>query len=558
MVFFGIEELMDEIRKLVTDAMKLGISFPSLEHVESLIKEGNYSKALEEAVRIKKYLEEEIARTKPELSVSFDTTTFKLKAGTRAKLLLKNTGSAAAEKIELSFEEIPSLEHRIISMPKKIKLGESQQAELWLKFSEEGDILLTFSLKYKDALGREYEQKEKVWVTVSSAEAPTPKPTTPQLQQTPQLVAVQDFTPKPTTPKTFPAELSEAYTEVEFIGKGGFARVFKAKRKRDGREIAVKVPISLDAATGKSFIRELQNWTRLKHSNIVRVYDYNILPIPYIEMELCDSSLADIDKPMDVREAAYIIFNMADGLKYAHGMGVIHRDLKPQNIMLKQGVPKISDWGLSKVMTESSTSITAFTPYYAAPEQISRKFGKPDERTDIWQLGVIFYELVTGELPFRGEDFAELASAILMEELVPPSELNPKAKEVEHVIKTCFQKNMEERYQSAAELQKELALYLGMSCKESLKQNLKDDDLSRSAYYCGELLLINLKIGDGAGAYKYASDLLEYCRGELQEEMKALVGQIKVRLEEKLEIPQELIERVEVLVNKLKLGFERV
>jgi len=535
-----------------------------------------YDKALEidpkdEVARKNKKLAEQKLRekAKPELALSLETTTFKLGAGTRVKLLVKNTGSASAKdiKLELASDEFlgkDDLAWRVLSLPEVINPGEAQPAELWFTFNREGDLPLIFLLKYKDAIGREYEQKREVWVTVSSAgEAPTPHPTPqPVTPQTPQPasqpVTPADFTPKPTTPKTFPAELAEAYSEAEFIGRGGFAKVFKARRKSDGRQVAIKLPLSLDSATGKSFIKELQNWTRLKHGNIVMVYDYNILPLPYFEMELCECSLDTIKKPMDVKDAAYIIFNVADGLRYAHSQGIIHRDLKPQNIMLKRGVPKISDWGLSKVLAESSLSVAAFTPYYAAPEQISRKFGKPDARTDIWQLGVIFYELATGELPFKGEDFVEVTSAIVMEEPALPSELNPEAKEVEHMILTCLQKSMEVRYQSMTELQRELALYLGMSCRESLKESLSVKDFSRSAYYCGELLVVNLKLGDHAGAYKYASDLLEYCKGEVENEMKALAEEVKVRLEEKLEIPQELIEKAEILVHKLKLGFERV
>ena len=75
------------------------------------------------------------------------------------------------------------------------------------------------------------------------------------------------------------------------------------------------------------------NWTKLEHENIVKVYDCNILPIPYFEMEMCDKSLAELPKPMDVKEASRIIFNIAEGLKYAHKQGIIHRDLKPQNII---------------------------------------------------------------------------------------------------------------------------------------------------------------------------------------------------------------------------------
>ena len=111
----------------------------------------------------------------------------------------------------------------------------------------------------------------------------------------PRSSPVSQFTPRPLTPKQLPPDLSDRYTESEFIGKGGFARVFKAKRK-DGKYVAVKIPISMDAMTGKSFITEMQNWTKLSHPNIVRLYDFNIMPIPYFEEELCDSALADQKK----------------------------------------------------------------------------------------------------------------------------------------------------------------------------------------------------------------------------------------------------------------------
>ena len=203
---------------------------------------------------------------------------------------------------------------------------------------------------------------------------------------------VGQFTPKPLTPKQLPPDLSDRYTESEFIGKGGFARVFKAKRK-DGKYVAVKIPISLDAMTGKSFIAEMQNWTKLAHPNIVRLYDFNIMPMPFFEEELCDRALADQKKPFEIEEAAWILFNICEGLKFAHKHKIIHRDLKPQNILLKNGVPKISDWGLSRIISESTTtSSMSFTPHYAAPEQINGRI--KDERTDIWQLGVILYELL--------------------------------------------------------------------------------------------------------------------------------------------------------------------
>jgi serine/threonine protein kinase len=154
-----------------------------------------------------------------------------------------------------------------------------------------------------------------------------------------------------------------------------------------------------------------------------------------------------------------IVSGIAEGLRYAHSRGIIHRDLKPHNILLTdEDVPKIADWGLSKVLDESRmSSITGFSLLYAAPEQVSPKnFGKTSSQTDIYQLGVIFYELVTGKPPFGGEGIAEVTAQILRDDPPAPSTLNPLLKSIEPVILRCLQKDPEQRYQSVGDMLREL------------------------------------------------------------------------------------------------------
>ena len=395
----------------------------SIKEVEGLLNNGEYGEAIERAEESMAEIEKALRESSPNLSIRMHDTEFRLNTWVKTGMYIKNDGNAIARDVEIAFSEdvvVRNLEKISI-----VKPGEKKSVEFSLMPKVEGSVPLEVTITYKDHRNEEKSAKQTLWIDVGLVPA-QPTPLTPEFA-------------KPTTPKTFPPELAEDYEEVEYIGKGGFARVFKAKRK-DGKVVAVKIPISLDEATGKSFIREIENWTKLNHGNIVRVYDYNILPIPYFEMELCDCSLADIKKPIEPEKAAWLIFNIAEGLKYAHSKGIVHRDLKPQNIMLKDGIPKISDWGLSKVMTEStSTSVTAFTPYYAAPEQIAG--GDKDERTDVWQLGIIFYELVTGELPFRGDNVVEVGMAIATKQLIPPSGINPEAKDVEPIIMKCLEKD---------------------------------------------------------------------------------------------------------------------
>ena len=235
-----------------------------------------------------------------------------------------------------------------------------------------------------------------------------------------------------------------------------------ASRSRSTEEVAVKIPIFLDQSTGKHFLQEVTSWQQLSHPNILQLYDVNILPIPHLEMQLCETSLHEISKPLSVREAAGLILQIAQGLKHTHSKNILHQDLKPQNILLKNGIPKISDWNVSKVASETQPAVhQGFSLPYAAPEHISpEKFGKPDHRTDIYQLGTVFYELLTGEPPFKADNTVELFAQILGVEPKRPFIADPDDVQVIDIIMKCLHKKKEDRYQSVEEMERDLAEYL--------------------------------------------------------------------------------------------------
>ncbi|WP_293256299.1 serine/threonine-protein kinase, partial [Palaeococcus sp. (in: euryarchaeotes)] len=263
--------------------------------------------------------------------------------------------------------------------------------------------------------------------------------------------------------------LLSLYEPLEFIGEGGFAKVFKVKRKKDGKIVALKIP-RIDEKTSKTFIKEVSTWLHLNHPNIVRLYDVDILPIPYLEMEFVEGvkvdgktvrDLGGYPKPVDEKTALKLIRGIAEGLKHAHSKGIYHRDLKPLNILLKADLtPKITDWGLAKLGTMSSSrSVLGYTPLYASPEHLMpSKYGHTDGRTDIWQLGVTFYELLTGKLPFEGYTYEEVFGKIVDEgyRFTPPSKINPALAKYDNIFNKLLAKHKEERHQSVDEFLRDL------------------------------------------------------------------------------------------------------
>ena len=253
----------------------------------------------------------------------------------------------------------------------------------------------------------------------------------------------------------FPGTLMDRYRDVTFIGKGGLARVFRAVRREDGAVVAVKVPISFDETTGRIFLKEMKLWEGLSHPNIVRICSVNILPVPYVEMEYVPKSLAGAPLPLPPADAAAVVGDIVRGLVYAHEHDIIHRDIKPHNILLAEdGTAKITDWGLGTVMGDGhESSIVGFSIRYAAPEQIApRKFGGADARTDIYQTGVVFYELLTGHRPFGDGGLGEMTDAILGETPAPPSSIVPVAAPWDEVVMRCMAKKKEDRYPDAIAL----------------------------------------------------------------------------------------------------------
>ncbi|GEM_PF-2309792 len=521
------------------------VAFALLEQAEKIgrVPESVYdlihSSALGDITHASEELRNFQKTARPYLTLSLNRKKMDVHVWHKVNIAIENSGNAHA--IDVNFRFSPEFETRWIK-PKSVNAGKTETFEnIAIKPTIKGEVPLEISITYHDIQNNEYSKQEEFFIDVSESVTPHTPSYTPEA--TPSTI--------PST-KQMPSELSHMFTSSQYIGRGGFARVFKAT-KRDGKNVAIKVPISIDPSTGRTFVSEIQNWTKMVHENIVKVYDYNIMP-PYFEMELCDESLAHLKKPVINEKAAWLIFSICEGLKYAHSQNIIHRDLKPQNILLKNGIPKISDWGLSRVMLSQSTTSasSSFTLYYAAPEQVNNR--KQDARTDLWQLGVIFYELTTGTLPFKGETVTDTIIAIATQDPVQPGKINPEAEELDKIVMRCLEKDPAKRYQSVLELQEEIGTFLKINYTNSLNESLLTKNYGRSADYCADLLLVNMKLGGMVEAYKYASDLVQFVSGELKIVSQELVEQLKIRIEMNMEtIPDELVNKADILVHNIKL-----
>lgn len=249
-----------------------------------------------------------------------------------------------------------------------------------------------------------------------------------------------------------PPALERKYPDSEYIAEGGVSRVFRAWDEKEGREVAVKIPIRFDEVTGTQFTKELHVWEGLHHKNIVEIYTANIFPVPYIEMEYVKSALSDMHFPLTTKQAIGIVEGIAEGLRYAHEQGIVHRDIKPGNIMITpDGIPKISDWGLSKAGGTKQSGIIGFSLEYAAPEQLAPNlYGEPGPWTDIYQLGVLFYEMLAGSVPFRGGGMGEITHAILHNDLLPLDLEGPDAALINEILVKCTAKKPQDRYSSVS------------------------------------------------------------------------------------------------------------
>jgi tRNA A-37 threonylcarbamoyl transferase component Bud32 len=270
--------------------------------------------------------------------------------------------------------------------------------------------------------------------------------------------------PQPPRKQATPTEIDVGYddlTSKEKVGAGGSADVYRATC--NGRTIAVKEPRmsgTLHKSTAKRFIEEAKTWDKLDdHENIVSVLDYGSEPLPWIAMEYMGGGDLSQRDQMSIEEKMRFSVAITNGIRHAHRQGVAHLDLKPENILFREtrdgyyDVPKVTDWGLAKMLLKHSKSIEGMSPQYSAPEQFDEdEYGRPDDKTDIYQLGAVFYEMYTGGPPFEGHA-SEVMHSVLNKKVTPPTEANPDLpSEIDNILLKALEKEKKDRYEDVVYL----------------------------------------------------------------------------------------------------------
>lgn len=261
--------------------------------------------------------------------------------------------------------------------------------------------------------------------------------------------------------------LDSRYEIIKEIGVGGMAKVYKAKDKLLGRYVAIKIlkdQYAEDEEFSKKFNNEAQSAARLSHINIVNVYDIgkdmlNGKLIQYIVMEYVEGEtlkdLIDRERVLENHDIIDYSTQIAQALKSAHDSGIVHRDIKPQNILIdKYGLCKVTDFGIARVSSNATITYTSSilgTVHYISPEQAKGKI--VDLKSDLYSLGAVMYEMATGKVPFDADNSVGIAVMHIQDDPIPPREINPNlSKHLNYIIMKLLKKDPTERFQNATEL----------------------------------------------------------------------------------------------------------
>ncbi|MEQ8818801.1 MAG: serine/threonine-protein kinase [Sumerlaeia bacterium] len=291
---------------------------------------------------------------------------------------------------------------------------------------------------------------------------------------------ISDPTPRAIPRAVVPDRTRAAFAKRNYeiqgeLGRGGMGVVYLATHRKLGRKVAIKT-LSPERATRENsrqrFEREARTFAQIRHPNIATLFEFEDEgPLQYLALEYIDGYDLESErrrgKKWDLSEAARVIATVAEALDYTHKQGILHRDIKPGNILIERSTNRVvlTDFGLAKGSKDDTLTATGFavgTPAYMAPEQISDQFGvKPDGRSDVFSLGTVFYEMITGKHPFIGADDLKTMRGIVHNDPVALRDIDPSIPDpVERIIFAMLRKHPQDRLESAGQTAKLLREWL--------------------------------------------------------------------------------------------------
>lgn len=301
-----------------------------------------------------------------------------------------------------------------------------------------------------------------------------------------------------------PGQTLDFYRVEAAVARSGMATIYRATDTRDGRAVALKVPhpdMESDPVLYDRFEREAAIGERLNHPNVMRVYGHGTRPRMYMAMEWCEGQL--LRKIMDAgrvpqQRALGIAVKILDALEAIHANGVVHRDLKPENIMVDENDEiKLIDFGIAsdagaRRLTYTNFTAALGTPNYISPEQVKGKRG--DGRSDLFAMGVILYEMLSGKLPFTGPTPLAAMNDRLLNHPLPPRVADPSiSPEIQEVIYRALERDPKNRYARAAEFKHDLDHLdeVGVEDRDEIRNwHKRKAHLPRKIAFYGALALI--------------------------------------------------------------------
>jgi serine/threonine protein kinase len=349
-----------------------------------------------------------------------------------------------------------------------------------------------------------------------SSQVETQRPTKPDMPVSAPALPKDDgqtavFVERLTQIQSAPGQYFGKYELLGELGRGGMGVVYKARQADLDRIVAVKMMLSGSVSSDEEvqrFRTEAEAAARLQHAHIVKVYEVGEIDgrcfysMEYIEGPSLAKRLAS--GPLPCRDAARYLTFIAHAVHHAHKNGILHRDLKPSNILLDaEGHPHVTDFGLAKKLDTDSggtrTGAVMGTPSYMSPEQAAGRVRELSARSDVYSLGAVLYELLTGRPPFRSESAVDTILHVLERDPAPPRMLNPKVdRDLETICLKCLEKLPQHRYESAEALAVDLERYLkgdsiqarSFNVLDRIGRTLERDQHLAEFFTWGNLLLL--------------------------------------------------------------------